>query len=310
MELTENEVDYFFNTILEEIKPRLVGAKLVPTAPPVPVGIRSVTLTKLKSLKGKAMIGRTTEDVPREIGDIERITVPLVPHSHGFYLSYQDREAAKITGLPLETTIARENGRLIAESVERMIFNGLPEYGIEGIYRDAGGVYKVPKGQEWDKEGVNVYESVVDMVSKLEETSRYEAKWMILSPEVYYKLMRTSKMDSTFKSMIIGSDLFDKGANIYRAPLPASKDHDPIIPPGCGLIGDYGNNIAERYVQAHHFDKIYGDEDVVADISFQAFEMNENNVFPFTLETHQGMGIHYNDAFLRLENLVETSKAT
>lgn len=308
MQLTENQIDHFFTAILEEIKPRLIGVKLVPKAAPVPVGVRSVTMTKLKSLKGKAMIGRKTEDIPREIGDIERITVPLISHSHGFKLDYQDLEAAKLTGAPLETTIARENGRLIAESVERMIFQGLPKYGVEGIYANAGNTIKVPDGEEWNRRDINVYESVIEMVSKLEETSRYEAKWMLLSPEVYYALMKTSKMDSTFKKLITEAGLFDNGKNIFKAPLPAARDGDPIIPLGCGLIGDYGNNIAERYVQEHHFDSVHGEEEILSDISFQAFDMDKNNVFNFNLETHQGMGIHYNDAFLRLENLMAFPK--
>lgn len=311
MKLTENEIDYFYTAILEEIKPNLIGSRLVAKATPLPVGVQSVTTTKLKNLRGNAMIGRKTEDIPREIGDIERITVPIIPHSHGFKLDYQDVEAAKRTGLPLETTVAKEHARVLAESIERMILNGLPKYGIEGIYANAqggdDGIYTVPKGEEWDKPEAHVYESVVDMVSKLEETSRYKAQWLMLSSRAYYKLMKTNKLGTnSFLEMIEGAGLFNNGKNIFKAPLPANQELDPIIPEGTGLIGDYGNHIAERYTQAHYFGGIEGDEEVVSEIDFRAIPLNENNTFVFNLESYQGMSIHFNEAFLRIENLLST----
>ena len=235
---------------------------------------------------------------------MERKSVRVIEHAYGFKLHDQDLLASRRSKLPIETTAAKQCGRLVAESIERMIFNGIPELGIEGIYTSAPQTYTVTK--KWDSDNMNPYKDIIKMVAMLEETSPYEPKFMILSRDAYRMLSKVNNMGVSYMSMIEDVGIFPNGRkDIYKAPHPANKEADPIIPPGCGFIGDFGSNVAQRFVQQIRTERLSGEEKHYADIYLKEFPMDPNNNWLFNLQTYQGLDIHFKDAFLKIEGLTK-----
>lgn len=305
--LTEIEFNLLLDAVLSEIEPNLVGPRIIARAPSLPLGVQSVTMHELKKLKGKALRGHKGADIPREVAEFERKAVNVIEHAYGFKLHDQDLLASRRSSIPLETTAARQCGRIVAESIEDMIFNGIPELGIEGVYRNAQtDPYTVVNG--WNTREGDPYDDIISMVSRLGETSKYRPKFMVLSPEAYYSLARTNEFGVSYMKMVEDAGIFPNGRkDIYMVPSNANPESGPIIPMGCGLIGDFGSNIAERYVQQIQAERISGDVEHYADIYLQDFPMDANNMWLFNVQTYQGLGIHFKDAFLKLENLVKPS---
>ena len=299
--LTENEYNLLFDAILSEIEPKLVGPRVIARAESLPLGTRSVTVHELKKLKGKALVGHKGEAIPREIAAKSLL---ILEHAYGFELHDQDLLASRRSKLPIETTAATQCGRVVAESIERMIFNGIPEVGIEGIYSSAPQTYTVTN--TWDSATRDPYDDVLQMVAMLEETSPYEPKFMILSRDAYRMLSEVNKMGVSYMSMIEEAGIFPNGRkDIYKAPHPANREADPIIPPGCGLIGDFGSTVAQRFVQQIQAERLSGEEEHFADIYLRDFPMDINNRWSFNVQTYQGIGIHFKDAFLKIEGLTK-----
>jgi hypothetical protein len=306
--LTENEFNLLYDAILSEIEPNLIGPRVIARAESLPLGTQSVTIHELKKLKGKALRGHKGEDIPREVADMQRKTVRVIEHAYGFKLHDQDLLASRRGKISLQTAAAKQCGRIVAESIEDMIFNGIPELGLEGIYSDAPAEsFTVTKG--WDTKEGNPYDDIISMISKLGETSKYKPKFMVVAPEAYYCLARTNEFGVSYMKMVEDAGIFPNGRNdIYIAPSNANPDSDPIIPPGCGLIGDFGSSIAERYVQQTQAERISGEGEYYVDIYLKDFPMDANNMWLFNLQTYQGLGIHFKNAFLKLEKLTTPSK--
>jgi hypothetical protein len=303
--LTEHEFNLYYDAILSEIEPRLVGPRVIVRAESLPRGTQSITLHELKKLKGKALMGSKGEDIPREVAEMDKKTVKVIEHAYGFELHDQDLASSRRAKIPLQTTAARQCGRVVAESIERMIFNGIPELGIEGIYTSAPQTYTVTNA--WNTTNGDPHDDVLQMVSMLEGTSPYEPKFMILSRDAYRMLSKVNKMGISYMSMIEDAEIFPNGRkDIYKAPAPANREADPIIPPGCGLIGDYGSTVAQRFVQQTQAERLSGEEEHYVDIYLEDFPKNANNMWLFNVLTYQGLGIHFKDAFLKLEGLTKT----
>ena len=306
--LTDREFNLLYDAILSAIEPKLVGPRVVARAESLPLGTRSVTVHELKKLKGKALVGHKGEDIPREVAEMTAKSLLILEHAYGFDVHDQDLLASRRSKLPIETISAQQCGRVVAESIERMIFNGIPELGIEGVYTSAPQTYAVTNS--WDGDNRDPYEDIVKMVSLLEETSPYEPKFMILSRDAYRMLSKVNNMGVSYMSMIEDAGIFPNGRkDIYKAPQPANREAEPIIPPGCGLIGDYGSAVAQRFVQQIQAERISGEEEHYADIYLREFPMDKNNNWSFNVQTYQGLGIHFKDAFLKIEGLTKGKSA-
>ena len=303
--LNENAYNIFYTAVLEAIEPVLVGPHIVAKAESLPAGVQQVTNDELQKLKGRAKRGRKGSPVPRELGELTRKTVPVVEHIHGFDVHQQDLLASKRSNTPLPTAAARQSARLVAESVEDMIFNGIPELEMQGIYKDAGNTFT--SANPWNVDGGDPYKDILDMVSTLTETSQYKPRMMVLDPRAYWALAKTNDHGVSHLKMVEDAAIFPNGRkDIYISPSRANLEGAPIIPSGGGLIGDFDKNIAERYVQSPLGSGVSTDEPYKGEISLVEFPMNSNNHWSFNVQTYQGINLHYTDAFVRLENVAKT----
>lgn len=293
--INDQMISYYEMIMLEEIQPNLIGTQCLAKAPTLPPGTQIVPRDELLALKGKAKIGKKGQPIPREIGDLSRKATLIPEIAHGFTLHRKDLQAAANGNIPLPDTAARQSSRLVMEAIEDMIFNGNSSMGLSGIYADAGDTFTVDSGYEWNTSSGQPFNDVVDMFGLLENGGQYTGKKLILSPRAYRSAFKTNINGISYMKQI--AELFPNGMNdILKAPLTANQA-TTIIPEDGGVLCDYGNGIAERYVEE--------------EINLQQdFEMDENNLFPFNVVTYQALDIHRTEAFLKLDNLIDTSIPT
>ncbi len=290
MALLINEAYNYYDLImLEELKDTLIGVDLVAKAPSLPAGTQQVTRDELEALQGKAKKGKKGQPIPRETGDITRKTVLIPEIAHGFELHRKDLEASQNKGEPLPDVAARQSTRLVAEAIEDMIFNGIPELNIKGIYADAGDTYAVEENYEWNTANGQPFNNMVEAFAQLEGNGSFTGRKLVLSPRAYRTAFKTNTMGVSYMTQI--ASLFPNGmGDIYKAP--STVQGETIIPEDGGVLFDFGNRIAERYVEE--------------EVNLQAdFEMDKNNLIPFNILTYQSLDIHEVNAFLALDNLIE-----
>lgn len=192
---------------------------------------------------------------------------------------------------------------MVAKFVDQTIFHGDSSLGIKSIYNKTPDVFKVEKGKEWNTKESDPYHDIISIISKLNKTSGYEPNFMVLSHETYYSLFRCNKNSTPYIKMIEDAEIFPNGKkDIYKVP-------NWIIPAGCGLIGNSSRVTVERYVyelESENTKSISDDKGLYSCFYLQKPEdRDENNMWNFNLHTYQGIGIHTDNAFLRLENLTK-----
>ena len=283
--LTDQAINFYDTITLEEIQEALIGPEIIFKAPNVPKGSQTVTKDEIKKLKGKARLGRIGQPIPRETGDVER-TVQLIPEiAHGFDVHRKDLEAAARAGGILPKTAALQSSRLVAESIENMIFNGVDDLDIKGIFADAGDTYTVEEDHEWNTEDCNPFNDIVGAASLL---GKYKPRKLVLSQKAYMNAWKVNTMGVSYMDNI--AKLMGGMQNIYIGPSTADGN-STIIPEDGGLICDFGQNIAERYVEE--------------EINTQSdFAMDKNQMYPFNILTYQVSVPHYLDAFVAIDNLI------
>lgn len=293
--LTDAAINYYELIMLEEIEPNLVGTQVIAKAPDIPVGAQQVTRDEIAKLKGKAKKGKKGQPIPRETGDVSRKTVLIPEIAHGFTLHRKDIQASQRAGTPLPDAAARQSSRLVLEAIEDMVFNGIPELKIKGIYADAADTYAVEDGYEWNSSNAQPFNDMIAAMGQLASSGKYIGKKLILSPLAYWSAHKTNTLGVSYMDQI--ASLFPNGkADIFQAPSTANGG-ETIIPVDGGVLCDFGNGIAERYVE----------EEVNLQ---QDFGMDENNLFPFNVLTYQSQDIHRTEAFLKIDNLIDVDLLT
>ena len=157
----------------------------------------------------------------------------------------------------------------------------------------------------------------------LEETSRYHARWAVLPAKAIRNFSNTTSLGISYAQMIRDAsdkNFFPNGMDdFYPCPMPAlkySNDAETILKPPIvgtgkeGVIGDYGNRVAERYVQniASGIAVNDGlDEAPQGDIALVDYPKNRDNLWPFNIQTYQGVDMHYIDAFCKITNTLSVS---
>jgi uncharacterized linocin/CFP29 family protein len=287
--VTDQMISYYEMVMLEEIQPNLIGTQIIAQAGTIPKGTQIVPRDELQALQGRAKLGKKGQPIPREVGEITRKATVIPEIAHGFTLHRKDLEAAQGGNVALPDTAARMSSRLVMERLEDLIFNGNATLGIKGIFADANDTFTVDNDYEWNTSQGQPYNDIVDAFGQLESSGQYTGKKLILSPKAYRAAYKTNINGISYMNQI--ANLFPGGQkDIFKAPLTADQG-TTIIPEDGGLLCDFGNGIAERYVEE--------------DINLQQdFAMDENNLFPFNVVTYQSLDIHRVEAFLKLDNLI------
>ncbi len=91
-------------------------------------------ITVVSKLTGEAKRGYRIRTVPRESVDRTQDTVIVVEHAYGFAMHRKELEAYEADGTSaINTEDAIEAARVVAKSVDDIIFNGDSNHGVKGI---------------------------------------------------------------------------------------------------------------------------------------------------------------------------------
>lgn len=286
--LIDQAYNFYNMKMLETLYNTLVGDQLIAKSENIPSGTQQVTRDELLRLKGKAKLGKKGQPIPRETGDIDRQTVLIPEIAHGFDLHRKDLQASQNAGTPLPEASVVQSTRLVAEAIEDMIFNGITELGIKGIYADAGDTFT--SDNEWNTDDGEPYNDMVAAFAQLEDSGLFTGKKLVLSPMAYRTAFKTNTLGVSYMDQI--AKLMPNGmSDIIKAPLTANGGNT-IIPVDGGLLCDFGNRFAERYVE----------EEVNLQ---QDFAMTKDNFYPFNIITYQSLHLHEADAYLALDGLIK-----
>ncbi|AEG18644.1 encapsulin [Methanobacterium paludis] len=284
--------NYYSTQVIKAYKAPLVGTFLLARGEDLPPGSATVTRDQVANFTGKAKRGFKLRTIPRENGERTPKTVQVVEHAYGFDMHRKSLDAYKREGTSaLNGEDARQSGRIVAESLDDIIFNGDKNRGVKGIYEDAGLTpFVLADGKAWNQVGVPD-DTIVEAVAELASTQLYTGMPMklALDPLAFGQLSkRVPNTSATYLDFIAKIPQFQNGVNdIYATAALAA---------GTGLLEYFGVDIAERNV-----------EEDINTFPVQGGVPDKGDMIYFNTETFQATDIHHFDAFLPLQNLFDTT---
>jgi hypothetical protein len=211
--LRHEEWKYFDDALVQEATIRLVGvadligAGLVANVPnalgKTVYGYEKVTdMDEAQvSLDG---LGRTGNDKQ----EFDLFQVPLPITHKDFFLNLRNLAASRNSGEALDTTQVRTAGRVVAEKLEYMLFNGGPTFGAMPIYgytthpdRNTSGFGSNGDWGQAAKTGENILADVQTMMTALAADRMYGPYWIYVPADAAVKLVGDFKANSD-KSII------------------------------------------------------------------------------------------------------------
>jgi uncharacterized linocin/CFP29 family protein len=136
--------------------------------------------------------------------EFELLSVPLPITHKDFNLNLRHLSASRTTGESLDTTQARVAGRLVAERLEEMLFQGGPTFGSAPIYgytthpdRNQGTFGAGGFAAYWSGAGVTgeqILADILRMIQTLEGDRMYGPYWLYIPADI------STKFDNDFKA--------------------------------------------------------------------------------------------------------------
>src|ERR1035437_2732470 len=125
MTLPESIINYFDSKVVQSYQVPLVGTSLIAKGDPLPLGTGRISRDQVKNFTGKAKRGYRVRTIPRETAERVPKTVTVVEHKYGFEMPLKDLQAYELKGeSALNGQDASQCGRVIAQSLDSIIFNG------------------------------------------------------------------------------------------------------------------------------------------------------------------------------------------
>jgi uncharacterized linocin/CFP29 family protein len=178
--LTNEEILYIDNRVVETVKPLLVGRRLFPVFTLPNAGIMTVRGYKRSnmsaariSLHGQGGIKDRTEKTPFDI------TVPVIEKE--FDIMWRELEASRESGIPLDLQDGENAARKVAEDEDKLLISG--EYigwralGVEGLATATG--RNTSAGGDWS---ANAFTYVNNAIGELETDGHYGPYGLIVKP--------------------------------------------------------------------------------------------------------------------------------
>lgn len=165
-QLTDEELRYVEQRIVEAVRPQLVGRRLFPVFSLPHAGFITVRGFKMTDMS-QATISINGQTASRDKTSLTPfdITVPVI-HKE-FTLFWRDVLAARGANMPLETREAENAARQCAEEEDKLLitgeYTGWPALGVEGLATSTGRNTKA--GGAWP---TNVIANISDAIAELE----------------------------------------------------------------------------------------------------------------------------------------------
>jgi len=208
-ELTDEELRYIDNRIVQAVRPTLVGRRLFPVATLPHAGITSVRGYK-ESDMGQATIDMQGITKVRDRVELESfdIKVPVIHKEYKLY--WRDVIASRNGGLPIETINAENAARQCAEEEDKLLLSGehtdWPALGLESLATATG--RNTTSGGDWS---ANAITYVSNAIAELEADGHRGP----------YALALRSSWLGQLRTLISGTGIFylEKVAELVKAGI-------------------------------------------------------------------------------------------
>jgi uncharacterized linocin/CFP29 family protein len=178
--LTNEEILYIDNRVVETVKPLLVGRRLFPVFTLPNAGFMTVRGYKRSnmsaariSLHGQGGAKDRTEKTPFDI------TVPVIEKD--FEIMWRELEASREGGIPLDLQDAENAARKVAEDEDKLLlsgeYTGFRALGVEGLATATG--RNTTAGGDWS---ANAFTYVNNAIAELEADGHYGPYGLIVKP--------------------------------------------------------------------------------------------------------------------------------
>jgi len=251
--LTDEEMNYIDEKVVETIRPLLIGRQLFPSHGLGHAGFRTVTFYTEGEMSAAIM------DMEAQQESMDR--VPLAPHTvtvpvlhKETRLFWRDLEMKRKSGQPIDVAHTKNAGRRVAEMEDLFLLTGdhtgVNYLGVEGLSTATGRL--TGAGGDWVQAGTsyNCLTYIATAIAALEAAGHYGPYKLIL-PTAFNAELRTAHPDLDqwlFKSV---GDLIGGVENILVSPsLKAADgvaDSALVVEPGEGnfdlLLGEDAHTI-------------------------------------------------------------------
>lgn len=204
--LRKDEWIEFDNAVIEEaIRPMVGVGDLVASGLTIPIpNSMGKTVLQWQTMADMTPAITSLSGVDRSENDaaaFELAGVPLALTHKDFDINIRTLAASRNIGEPLDTLQARVSGRLVAEQVELMLFQGGPTFGGLPIYgyttHPHVNRYQFAGGEAWDVAGHTGEEILADVLAMIQKliTARMFGPYVMYIPSAY-----SVKMSEDFKT--------------------------------------------------------------------------------------------------------------
>jgi len=208
-QLTDEEMIYIDNRIVETVKPALIGRRLFPVFKLPNAGFVTVRGYKRSDMsQARISLQGQTKNKDRSEKTAFDVTVPVI-HKE-FTLWWRDLEASRNGGLPLDTQEAENAARQCAEEEDKLLLSG--EYtgwtalGIEGLATATGRNTQASAGA-W---GANALTDLSAAIGKL-EASGHTGPYAAILRSTWAAKLRALVSNTAVKYIEVIRDLFPAG---------------------------------------------------------------------------------------------------
>lgn len=210
--LTEEQWESMEKVVVETAKKHLIGRRFLSLYGPLGAGVQYLDF---KAYAGdfKAVVDFVGDGDEGTLYSPSRQIKQIPMIYKDFKIEWRDLETYAAQGLPMDTTAAAMSAAFVAEMEDDLIFNGSPQFGIEGLLTAQGRSFI--KIGNWDEE-VSAYEDILKAAETLSAKGFREPYALVLSPKLYSKLLKPYK-----NTQYLEIDLVRKAVTecIYKSPV-------------------------------------------------------------------------------------------
>lgn len=183
--LTSEEWTDLDEAVVASARRTLVGRRFIPLYGPLQPGWQAAPLDRPgpATAAGINLTGDGHQPAPQP----SRSFLPVPMIYSDFFLHWRDLETTRQMKIPLDTSAAAAAATYCAQAEDRLLFNGQPEAGYEGLLTVQG--RQVLPRSDWNTGGQG-FQDIVRSIEKLQATGFYEPYSVVMSPHLYALLHR------------------------------------------------------------------------------------------------------------------------
>lgn len=172
--------------VVEMARRLLIGRRFIDVFGPMGAGIQDVDYQVFGPM-GEASISLMGEEGSQPITPVARAHTHLPMILKDFLLFWRDVETARRLGTPVDVGAAAAAAAFVAQREDDLIFNGDPQFGLEGLLT-ATGAHRVKAG-EWLEAG-SAFRAVAAAIQTLISDGFYPPYAVVVNPVAYAQMQR------------------------------------------------------------------------------------------------------------------------